>query len=1168
MKVRQILSGIFSAGLLAFLLTPTTSHAQAVYGSIYGTVTDSTGAAVPGATVTVTDESKGNVVTAITNGSGVYTVQNLIVDFYDVEVAAPGFKTADNPHVHVYVDTAPKVDVVLQVGTASQTVHVTSAAPLLNTSKADVAMILNEKYMTNLPVPNRNFTSLELLLPGAQVLGWSHASDEDPQGSRQIQIDGQYFNGVGYELDGTDNQDPILGIIIINPILDDVNEAKMTTQNFDSEFGMAVSSMITVDTKSGTNQLHGSAYDYRESGANLAREPFSEFTKSAVPAFLQNQFGGSIGGPIKKDKLFYFGGYQGFRERVGTSNLVTVPTPLAKSTCSTPGGNCNLSDYLNPTTGYGPVAGQIYDPTTSGTTAFAGDIIPSGRVNAASAALIKQFPAPNAGATGAVFNNYAASGNGIFNSNQFDVRMDDVTSQNLHAFGRYSYFSDVLSGATIFGPLGGIGFGINGYGGTSNGRNQSFAGGADYAIHPTLFTDLRFGWHQYKILTSKYDGQQPFATDAGIPGLNIGGPGQTGGAPGFYVNGNGGFQFGSSLGINRCNCPLTENEQQWQIVNDWTKIVGNHIFKFGADLRYATNLRIPSDSNRAGDLSINSGETAASSGTGGLGIATFMLGDVDQLSRYVSTVGNASEQQKRTFFYAQDTWHPTSNWTINYGLRYEIYFPETVNGKAHGSLLNLHTGNLQVAGEGPYGTNMGIANNFHLFAPRLGVAYQVNPKTVIRAGYGRSYDIGVFGSIFGHASTQNLPVLAAQDSVGPNNFTPAFTFGNAPPTAFFGNLNPTTGTIPLPNGVNAHSRPMTERLPQIDAWNLSLQNQVTNTVAITLAYVGNKGSHTFTSGGPAVNPNQLAISANGLTFNPPSATNPAVGENPNLPISNSGDVRRLPYYYKYGWTQGITYYADTSNTHYNALQLTVEKQLSHGLQLTANYAWQRAQNYGSNYYSIDPSVTYGRDGNLREQSLTSFATWLLPIGRKGVIGTDVGPVMNAFISGWELDTILTVQGGEPWTPGYQDQGQDRDTGPTRGPNLIQNGHFSQHLTGYNPATHTRTWFTPVPTMNNQGQVSGPFQRPLLDQIGNIQRDAFTGPTYWNDDLTLQKNVAIKSDAIITLRMDAFNAFNHINPGNPGNSCIDCTLGSGAGQIFGEAPGAGPRQLQFALRLSY
>jgi hypothetical protein len=1163
MKLRQILSGIFAVGLGAFLLAPSASYAQAVYGSIYGTVTDSTGAAVPGATITVTDTTKGNVVTATTNGTGGYTVQNLITDIYDVKASAPGFEAADNPNVRVYVDTMPKVDFTLKIGASTQTVQVTSAAPLLNTEKADVAMILNDKYMTNLPLQNQNFTSLELLLPGAQPLGWSHASDENPQGSRQIQIDGQFFSGAGYELDGTDNQDPILGIIIINPIPSDVNEAKMTTQNYDSQFGMAVSSMITVDTKSGTNNLHGTAYDYRQSNANLAREPFSQFTKSAIPGGLQNQFGGNIGGPIKKDKLFYFIGYMGLRQRTGISNLVTVPTPRARTSCSS-GGNCDLSDYL---VGLGPVEGQIYDPATDGQTPFTGNIIPAGRINGPAANLIKNLPDPTI--PGQLFNNYSASGNGLFNNNQFDLRIDDAYSQNIHAFGTYHYFSDILSGGTIFGPLGGIGFGLNGYGGTSQGRNQSTAIGVDDAIHPNLLAALRFGYHRYHIGTSKYDGLQPFATDAGIPGLNVGG--DTGGAPGFNINtASGGAAtagmpaFGSSLNINRCNCPLIETEDQFQIVNDWTKIAGNHIIKFGADLRYARNLRVPSDFNRAGDLYFNASSTQSASGTGGITLASFMLGNVGQLNRFVSTVTNAGERQKRTFFYAEDAWHPTDNLTLNYGLRYEIYFPETVTGKELGSLLNLHTGNLQVAGVGPYGSDMGINNNFKLFAPRLGVEYQVNPKTVIRAGYGRSFDVGVFGSIFGHASTQNLPVLAKQSSVSANSYIPVFTLGQAPPTAFFGNLNTTTGTIPLPNGIAANARPLTERLPTIDAWNLSLQNQLTKTVAVTVAYVGNKGTHTFAGSGNAVNPNQLALTANGLSYNPPTAN--GTPTNPNLPLSPAGDERRYPYFPIYGWTQSINYFADDANTHYNALQTTVEKQLSHGLQVSVNYAWQRAFSYGNNYYAIDPKVVYGRDSNLREQVVTAYGTWLLPFGRNGLVGSNVSGLMNEIIGGWELDPILNLSSGLPYWPSYADCGADRDTGPCT-PNILQNATFHTHLTAYNPATHTRSWFTPVPTMQTEGQVSGPFQRPLLDQFGNLQRNSFRGPSFFNEDLTLQKNFPIKKDAIATFRMDAFNAFNHINPGNP-NNCIDCAVGSGAGVISGEAPGGSPRQLQFAVRLSF
>lgn len=1167
MNVRRIFPRLFSVVLVVLLFSPAISHGQAVYGSIYGTVTDSTGAAVPGATITVTDTSKGNVVTATSNGSGGYTIQNLITDIYDVKASATGFEASDNPNVRVYVDTAPKVDFSLKIGAASQTVEVSSAAPLLNTDKADVALILNDKYMTNLPLQNQNFTSLELLLPGAQPLGWSHATDENPQGSRQIQIDGQFFSGVGYELDGTDNQDAILGIIIINPIPDDVNEAKFTTQNYDSQFGMAVSSIITVDTKSGTNSIHGTAYDYRQSNANLAREPFSQFTKSAVPGGLQNQFGGNVGGPIIKDKLFYFVGYMGLRQRIGTSNLVSVPTTKARTTCSS-GGNCDLSDYL---TGLGPTLGQIYDPASAGTTPFVGDIIPAGRVNGPAAALIKGLPDPTI--PGQLFNNYAASGNGIFNNNQFDLRIDDAFSQTLHAFGTYHYFSDIETGGTIFGPLGGIGFGLSGYGGTSQGRNQDFSAGVDDQIHPNLLTALRVGYHRYHIGTSKFDGQQPFATNFGIPGLNVGGAGQTGGAPDFEVNGSsagaasvGMPAFGSGLAVNRCNCPLTETEDQFQLVNDWTKIAGNHIIKFGADLRYARNLRVPSDANRAGVLSFNASSTQSSAGVGGITLASFMLGNVGQLSRYVSAVTNAGERQKRTFFYAEDAWHPTSNLTINYGLRYEIYFPETVTGKELGSLLNLNTGNLQVAGVGPYGSNMGINNNFKLFAPRLGIEYQVNPKTVIRTGYGRSYDIGVFGSIFGHASTQNLPVLAKQDSVAANSYIPVFTLGQAPPTAFFGNLNPTTGLIPLPDGINANARPLTERLPTIDAWNLSLQNQVSNTVAVTLAYVGNKGTHTFAGEGNAVNPNQLALTSNGLSYNPPSAANPAVGTNPNLPISASGDIKRRPYFPKFGWSQDINYFADDANTHYNALQISLDKQVSHGLQFSVNYAWQRAFSYGNNYYAIDPKAVYGRDSFLREHVVTAFGTWLLPFGHKGVIGANVSNLVNEVIGGWELDTIATLSSGLPYWPSYANCNSERDTGPCT-PNILGSAKFPTHLTAYNGATHSRTWFTPVPTMQTEGSVSGPFQRPLLDQFGNLQRNSFRGPSFFNEDFTLQKNFPVKKNVVVTFRMDAFNAFNHINPGNP-NGCIDCSVSSGAGVINGEGPGGAPRQLQFALRASF
>ncbi len=268
---------IMLLGVVGLLTLSPFAFGQAVYGSIFGTVTDATGAAVPGATVTVTDESKGTAVTVQSNGTGDFTVEHLIPDIYDVKVDAGGFKGYQQKGIHLFADTSVKVTAALTAGGSDITVEVSAdEVPQLKTDRADVSTIFGSKEVQELPVAGRNFTGLQLLLPGAQELGWSHAASEDPQGSKQIMVDGQTFAGVAYALDGTDNQDPILGIIVINPNMDALSETKITTQNYDAEFGKAVASVVTAQTKSGSNKFHGSAFDYRASAANLARDPFSQ----------------------------------------------------------------------------------------------------------------------------------------------------------------------------------------------------------------------------------------------------------------------------------------------------------------------------------------------------------------------------------------------------------------------------------------------------------------------------------------------------------------------------------------------------------------------------------------------------------------------------------------------------------------------------------------------------------------------------------------------------------------------------------------------------------------------------------------------------------------------------------------------------------------------------
>ncbi len=762
---------------------------QAVYGSILGTVIDPSGAAVSGAKITVTSQAKNVSTVATSNESGNYAVTHLIPDTYTVRIEGTGFKSLETKNVQVSADTSTKIDGQFQVGSTSEQVEVTAEAPQLKTDREDVSVEFNSKQLAELPIFNRNFQSLELLTPGTQVIGWSHAATENPQGSKQIFVNGQHFSGTGYELDGTDNQDAILGIIIVNPSLDSVTETKMTTQNYDAEFGKAIAGILTAQTKSGSNEFHGSGYFYDLDPVDPAKNPF---TGKPSPNNWK-QYGGAVGGPIIKNKLFFFGNYEGTRRTQGSSFLVTVPTMKVRGSClSATSSFCDLSEYL--TAGLSGGAGQVYNPyePQGSRTSYTNNQIPMSVLqqydpNGVAEHILSLLPEPNApGINNGTVDNYSASGSGSFNDYQYTGRIDYSVNQKLNVFGRYTHAHFSLTGAPVFGTqIGGPGLGPIGLAGNSLIQNYSLATGFDYTLSSSLLTDFRFGWFRYNPHSTKFDqNNSTAATDLGLPGLNTSDP-TTNGLPALIFDqtigqntlGNNGI--GEGLGIGRCNCPLTEKEQGLQFVNNWTKMLGNHQFKFGADIRHATNLRVPSDQNRTGVINFNHVGTSDNS-TGGLDLATFLFGEVTAFNRYVGSPSepSAMEAQNRYFFYGQDTWRITPKLTFNYGLRWEFYTPESVNGKGNGGFAVLPEGVIRVAGYGGISDNGSTKNNWTQFAPRLGVAYQVTPKTVVRMGYGRSYDIGVFGSLFGHTVTQNLPVLANEQLNSPtnDNKTAAFNF--------------------------------------------------------------------------------------------------------------------------------------------------------------------------------------------------------------------------------------------------------------------------------------------------------------------------------------------------------------------------------------------------------
>ncbi len=672
-------------------------------------------------------------------------------------------------------------------------------------------------------------------------------------------------------------------------------------------------------------------------------------------------------------------------------------------------------------------------------------------------------------------------------------------------------------------------------------------------------------------------------------------------------------QYGDGLGISRCNCPLTEREDQFQIVNNWTKTFGNHSVKVGADLRYGRNLRVPSDNNRTGILNFSQAPTSfqgvPSSGNpditnyqGGLSFATFALGDVTSFNRYVSTSTNAKEFQKRVFFYGQDTWRATSKLTLNLGVRWEGYFPETVNAKGNGALLDLKTGYIRVAGYGNNGSNMGWGVDFHKqFEPRLGVAYQIDPKTVVRAGYGRSFDIGVFGSIFGHVVTQNLPVLANQsinstgtgqafcigapaDNLGCNtsNNSVAQAADGGPAANVFPTV-PANGLLPNPGyAVNTKSRPNPLNFPTLDAWNFSVQRSLTSSLSLTVAYVGNKGTHTLGDGDSNnTNPNEAAIvlpatyTINGQTLH--SATGQAIHYDPHGPSvpDASGATNNTNYLQRYyggslpacmdplypvqaglpagacGWTQGVSNYGDNQNTNFNAMQITLSQASWKGLSATANYQLARAFDTASGYFTWDPKAVYGHDSNVRTHAATIYGTYMLPIGKGKQYFSSANYVENLLVGGWEFSDTLNLSSGLPFTINANGCPNTPGSAPCY---ANQTGHLSTKLSSFVPG---QGW-----TFYADQTSTGKFSQPGLDQIGNAGRNTYFGPSFFNTDMSLQKSFDIWEKVQTKFRFDAYNAVNHINPGNPGGNVFS------AGTITGEAPGPGPRQLEFSLRVQF
>jgi len=1228
--------------LLAFLFLTRPVAAQSVYGQVWGRLTTVAGTPVSGASVTVTAAQTGARARTKTDAGGYFTINNLAPDLYEIDVEADGYKRVQGS-VAVSADSTTTVNSTLQPGDPRSTSAPTPASgSALQLDRTDVSTLFDIRSVSELPLLDLNVTDLELRIPGATRGRLSIPGNQNPQGGQPVDINGQHFSGSAFQLDGTENRDPLEGIAVINPVLDSVAEMKVTTQGYNAEVGQATAGVVTIQTKSGSNAWHGDGFGFRRTGFGQSENPFDP---AGVPPSKYNIFGGSIGGPIAKNKLFVFGDYQGTRSSQGANVLLSVPSANVLSTCkgsaAKAGVPCNLSDYSKFISGTltnndGTIQFPNYQVPNSGTPNV------DDHVTDQAVALLALLPMPNhmptdstcAPSSGqeAVCNNYLASGQEVFSADQIDARLDYDASSRLRIFGRYSFGQFYDNGAPAFGPkAGGPGANPADFAGVARTRNQGISSGFTYTLGPKLLTDFRFGYFRYRLNVDAQDfGKTPALGIPGIYAADTGDPFATG-LPDFqipaqqttaYALSSGGadyLRFGYSLGANSCNCPLREREQQFQFVNNWTRASGRHVIKFGADLRYLENYRLDSSDPPTGYFNFSPNNT-------GLGLATFLLGDVTTFFRNFSSpsVTNAGEHQKRFGFYGQDTWRISPRLTLNYGLRWEIYFPQTLTGTG-GFLLPIlsnHDPSTTYFSGPPSG---GISGNLTNFAPRLGIAYQINSASVIRAGYGRSFDAGYAGDIFGIAATGNPPVTVNQNVEGLFNLTagpPPFKFPSGSKFSLLDlaaantgnpNLNP-----PVPgSGTTLYALPSRVRVPTVDSWNLTFQHELSPHTYFELAYVGDKGTYVFTDsiGATSYNLNQPSLqnlilptkvdgmsqgvkigatckgAKNGLFTSADGKQQyclqvPALRsfyeqvEVPNDPCPPAQKCYYNPTLFP------VLYFGNNANDNYNSLQAKVHKSFTRGYSFLAHYTWSKGLDYGANYFAVDPSKAYGPDSFDVRHRFVMTNIWELPIGRGRTLLGGIGPAADRFLGGWTISANTIWRSGLPFTPTYLPAAcaNDSDPGDPCQPNRVGPVHISgsrvqyfsttdgQALPGNNCIDITSAFpngrFCGVDADHGgvpiAGPVMGPWQRPGAGQIGTATRNSLVGPGFFQSDIGLAKVVRMTERTGLRFRVDAFNVFNKVNLGQP-STCVDC---SGGGNITALAVGALQRTLQFSLRIEF
>jgi len=1039
-------------------------HGQAVSGSITGLVTDGSGAAVVGATVSIRNVGTSVATQASTTDTGYYAALNLIPGTYSVVAEAKGFKQFRVEKVAVNLNSTVRVDCALVIGSISDSVTVSAESALLKTEKADVSGLIAGRTLNELPVLGRNVSQLIAILPGA-VRGGAAFVGENPSGDTNGFVNGLGGGNNYHQLDGIDNQETIQGVAMVNPAIDSLQEMKITTNSYDAEFGQVAGAIFQASTKSGTNAFHGSLFEYLQNDKLFARNPWTQ-SRTKVPPWRWNQFGGSVGGPIIKDKLFFFGDWQALRSRNSSTSVIGLPTADMKK------GNFGALSSIYP----------IYDPLTGdangrGRTPFAGNAIPTNRLDPATQKLAAMLPDPNTDDPTLFTRNFTKSGSFISDTDAANGRIDYNMSDKTRIFGRYTYLRSKYEAPPIFGRvLGGAGFGPQAQvGGT---RTQNLSATVTHVLRPNLVAEVRFGFSRFRSNLAQTDVGLSTAKDIGIPGINRGNDPLTDGLPGMNFDGP---ILGLSVGNPFSN--FYQLEQTFQFLTNWSYTKGSHTAKWGVDLRPRASLQRIDRSVR-GVFNFTRFGTASGdlASTTGLGFASFLLGHANAYVR--GTYSQLpQEYQDRNGAFFQDQWRITQKLSLNLGMRWEYYSPTYSSGEGREANFDFATGNMVLASLGNVSKYANVKPRYNNFAPRFGLAYTINPKMVLRAGYGRSYAINAGGANFGTYCCQ-WPIVSNQAFNSTTNYTQIFPLSQGPP-AVQNVAIPRNGVLPVPPGQMVFGRPFDDKTTSQDSYNVTLQRQFRSSWVAEIGWVGGLGRHLF-----------RAHEANAAVPGPGAL----------MPRKRYGAL--------YGLNQSINRRTQEGNSRFTSLQTRIEKRFANGYQLLTSFTWQKT--IVDTYQNPFNRSTYPTLSG-PSKWLTISHVWELPFGPGKALGKNATGVARALIAGWQFNGITQIQDGVPISPTMIANTLNVDN-YSQVPDRIGSGAIA------NPSN--KAWFD-----------VGAFAVPPAYRFGTSGLGVLTGPGWWVADLALDKNFQITERVRLLLRWQVFNSLNHNNPGNP-NTQID------------------------------